>query len=103
MVKVLVVAEGLCVGPAASPPLSPDVADIVGVCAFDNLDYRLFVQAVRSAFQRPQFTIDIKCNLMSLTVSVLPRNQLWQRGDVPAVEAISQPVARVAGARQPTH
>jgi hypothetical protein len=43
MVKVLVVAEGLCAGPAALPPLSPDVADMVGVMRFRNFRCCLFV------------------------------------------------------------
>jgi hypothetical protein len=43
MVKVLVVAEGLSVGPAAPPMLSPDDADIVGVMRFRNFRCRLFV------------------------------------------------------------
>jgi hypothetical protein len=80
MVSVLVVAEGLCVGPAASPWLSPDAADIVGVMRFRNFRWFLLVQAASGAFQRRRFTIDVNCNLMTLTARVLPRNQLWQCG-----------------------
>ncbi|WP_407119617.1 hypothetical protein [Bradyrhizobium sp. LMG 9283] len=41
MVRVRVVAEGLCAGPAALALLSPDVADIVGVMRLRNLEVLL--------------------------------------------------------------